>query len=317
MTQSEMPVSNIQQTYRNPSSDPDEINLLEYAYVLIKAKWWIVGLSFFGLVVGLVAAYIKGPSWVTETVIAPKETETQKAPNLGSLGLLGGMVASQLNLGGNASLDKIDLILDSRRFNAQLAYRYNLLPFIFSKYLDKKTNAWKKDFVPPIDSLSTGIALKGQFLKKETKPNNTMILTIKSNDSLATATITSAYLQFLDEYYRSSVQQNAKENSTYLENQLLTITDPLIRAKLQEMIASEVEKQMLVSKEAFQVLDPPYQKKVFKEKRLYPLVFGAGLFFVSMLWFVLAHALASSQKTDEDKTLISHIKDELFKLPHA
>ena len=108
--------------------DPDEINLLEYIYVLVKNKWWIIGATVLGLVLGYGAAIIKGPSYVAEAVIAAKESNNSSTPNLSGLGMLGGMVAGQLNISQNPGLDKIDLILDSKKFNAELIEKYNLLP---------------------------------------------------------------------------------------------------------------------------------------------------------------------------------------------
>ena len=58
------PIPNTQRPI--PSTDPDEINLLEYIYVLVKNKWWIIGLTIAGLVIGYIAALIKGPTWVAE-----------------------------------------------------------------------------------------------------------------------------------------------------------------------------------------------------------------------------------------------------------
>ncbi|MBD3391034.1 MAG: hypothetical protein GF418_03175, partial [Chitinivibrionales bacterium] len=107
-----------------PQRDPDEINLLEYAYVLVKAKWWIIGFTLLGLVGGYVAARIKGPTYVAEAVIAPRETESKSVPNVSGLGMFGGIVASQLNIGGNASLEKIDLVLDSKMFNGEVIEKY-------------------------------------------------------------------------------------------------------------------------------------------------------------------------------------------------
>ena len=111
-----------------PVHDPDEINLLEYIYALVKNKWLIIGLTVAGFAGGYFLALLKGPTWVADAVIAPKEAENQKQPNLSSFGAFGGLVANQLNIGGNASLDKIELLLDSRDFNARLIERYNLLP---------------------------------------------------------------------------------------------------------------------------------------------------------------------------------------------
>ena len=142
-----------------------------------------------------------------------------------------------------------------------------------------------------------------------------MVLEVAANDSLFADTLLSMYMKYLDTYLRTSVQQEAKENRDYLEKQLLGVTDPLLRTKIQELIANEVEKMMVVSKEAFQTIDPPYVMKQFKEKKLYPLVFAFGLSFVAILLIVFHHAFTASPKTEEDRRYIDGIRKELTSVP--
>lgn len=301
-------------------SDSDEINLLEYFYALVHRKWWILGFTLLGLFVGYIGAKVKGPKWEAEVIIAPKESDSQKTPNLSSFGALSGLVASQLNIGGNASLDKIDLILDSREFNSHLVESNNLLPFIYhynspkayKKLWDSTQQKWKPEFIQP-KFLDLGDMVRGT-LKKEIKKNNTMSLKIQSKDSSFSYTIANTYVTFLNDYIKTNVQNDAKENVDYLDKQLNSIADPLLREKLQALISNEIEKQMVVSKEAFRVIDPVYLSKTFKEKKLYPPVFGFGLFFISCLLIIFGHAFSSANKTEEDKQLLNKIKKELFLL---
>lgn len=298
--------------------DPDEINLLEYIYALVKNKWLILGATVLGLAGGYGAAKVKGPTWVAEVVIAPKEAESQKTPNLSSLGAFGGLVASQLSMGGNASLDKIDILLNSRDFNARLIEKYNLLPDlyrykwpkVYAKEWDSTANGWKKSFRKP-ERLGMGSFLKGTFLKQTTK-DNLMTIQISSRDSALSLNISNYYIAFLNDDIKTTVQRDAKENVEYLERQLITIADPLLREKIQALIADEIEKTMVVSKEAFRVVDPVYLEEKFKEKQLYPMVFGAGMFFVVVVLIVLGHAFGTANKTEEDRLLIMKIRNALL-----
>lgn len=305
----------------NSPANPDEINLLEYIYALVKHKWLIIGLTFLGLVLGYVAALIKGPTWVAEAMIAPKERESQKATSLADLGALGGLVASQLNLDvGSASLNMMDMILDSRDFGAKLIEEYSLLPAIYKyqwpgkykKYWDQTRNTWNPNFVQPKPS-AMGRFIQTKYLKKskDTK-KNVIVLSIQSKDSAFTNTLATTYMDYLNEYIRTKVQTEAKENVSYLDSELVNIADPLLRTKILGLLASEIEKEMVVSREAFKVADPLYLHKTFKEKKIFPLVFGVGLFFLSCLYFIFIQAIASSEKTDEDKRLIEKIKQEAF-----
>ena len=301
--------------------DPDEINLLEYIYALVKHKRMIVGLTVLGLVLGYAAALIKGPTWVAEAMIAPKERESQQSTSLAQLGALGGIVASQLSLDvGSASLNMMDMILDSRDFGAKLIEKYSLLPAIYKyqwpgkyrKYWDQSINNWKQNFVQP-KSLAMGRFIQTKYLKKtKDVKKNVIVFSIRSKDSTFTNNLATTYMDYLNEYIRTKVQTEAKENVAYLDSELVSIADPLLRTKILGLLASEIEKQMVVSREAFKVADPLYVHKTFKERKLFPFIFGFGLFFLGCLYCVFIQAITSSEKTDEDKRLFENIKQEMF-----
>jgi len=297
-----------------PQSDPDEINLLEYFYVLVKNKWLIIGLTILGFIGGYITAKIIGPKYVADAVIAPRESESVKTPDISGLGMFGGMVMSQLNIGGNASLDKIDLILDSRKFNGEVVEKKELSPLVFPEQWDTVNNRWIEGFEAP-KYVSVGEYIKSKFLDKEINKNNTMTIKVVHEDSLTSYKILEAYLEYLDAFIREDVQKEAKENRDYLENQLMSVTDPLLRSKIQELIAKEVEKMMVVSKEAFKIIDPVFTYKAFKEKKLFPLVFAFGLFFLTVLFLVFKHAFVSADKTEGDKVLMDDIRREIGRLP--
>jgi hypothetical protein len=311
-------------TQSQPSSsvtatDPDEINLLEYIYVLVKNKWWIIGATIIGLFAGYGLAYKKGPRYITIAVIAAKESDNQKSNNLSNFGAFSGIVASQLNISANPGLDKIDLILNSRKFNAELIEKYNLLPMVYKEAMpkvypevyDTLKHAWKPDFKKP-DLLGIGGMLSGVYLKKEINKTNTMSIRIESKSAIFSDTLLCKYLEYLNWYIQHNVQADANGNVSYLENQLVTIADPLLREKIQGMIANELEKAMLVSKEAFKIVDPPFKYSTFKQKRLYPIVFAVSSFFLSILIIVFGQVLASGQRTEMDRELLKKIRKRLL-----
>lgn len=321
ITTQSQPSSSVTQSLSHSvtATDPDEINLLEYIYVLVKNKWWIIGATIIGVIAGNLLAIKKGPRFISEAVIAAKESENQKSPNLSSFGAFSGLVANQLNISANPGLDKIELILGSRKFNAELIEKYDLLPMIYKqvmpkvypKLYDTIKHEWKSDFKKP-EMLGMGEMINGRFLKKVIK-TGLMTLKVESKDSTFSDTLLSKYLEYLNSYIQDNVQADAKENIAYLEKQLVTIADPLLREKIQGLIANEFEKEMLVSKEAFRIIDPPFKYSQFKQKKLFPMVFGAGMFFMTTLLVVLGHAFASSQKADEDRELMRKIRKSLLR----
>jgi hypothetical protein len=88
--------------------------------------------------------------------------------------------------------------------------------------------------------------------------------------------------------------------------------DPLLREKILGLIANEIEKEMVVSKEAFKVVDPVYLYKQFKEKKLFPLIFGLGMFLITSFITVFIYLFGSVGKARETASLIERIKQELF-----
>lgn len=273
-----------------------------------------------GLIAGYGVALLKGPTYKNETIISAKESVNSNMPNLSNLGMIGGMVASQLNVSQNPGLDKIDLILDSKIFNAKLIEKYNLLPSIYKqawpedykKYYDSASDTWNDSFQKP-NLLSIGSFLKSEYLKKEIKAG-VMKISVESKDSTFSDTLISKYLDYLNYYIKTNVEAEAKENLLFLENQLLAVADPFLREKLQNMIASELEKSMLVSKQAYELIDPPFRYVKFKELKIYPLVFGAGLFSLITIILFVMHALRTAPKTTDDVLLLNKIKTGIFKL---
>jgi hypothetical protein len=121
----------------------------------------------------------------------------------------------------------------------------------------------------------------------------------------------SSCVEYLNQYIREDIQHSAGANVKYLDSRLINVADPLLREKVQSLIASEIEKMMVVSKEAFQVVDPVATGRSFKHKKLYPIALGFGLFMLSVLWVVFAHAFAGAEKLPEDRQYLDGIKREL------
>jgi LPS O-antigen subunit length determinant protein (WzzB/FepE family) len=311
--------SDLNSAFLPTMSDPDEINILEYIYVLVKNKWWIIGFALFGLVSGYLVAIIKGPTFKAEAVIAAKENENKTTPNLSGLGAFGGLVASQLSIGGNPGLDKIDLILGSRKFNAELVEKYgllpqvikNLYPKVYKTWYDTIKNEWKEGFKKP-NLLAIGAALSSNILKREINKNNTMTIMVRSSDSTFSDTLLTKSLQYLNIYIKDMVQWEARENVSYLNKQLEIVVDPLLREKLQGLIANEIEKEMLVSKEAFRVVDPPIRTKNFKIKIYLPLIFSMTGIFATFLIIIIGHSLSNRLKLPQDRYYLDMIKQNLL-----
>jgi len=302
----------------------DEVNLLEILYVLIKYKAAIILLSVIGLVGGYLAAVAKGPAYVSRAVIMAKESDKQ-LPNLGALGALGGFAAAQLNLAGNPGLDKIEVHFDSRQFKAELIEKYGLLddiyrlgaPRVYRKYYDTLHGVWTEDekFSAPYPAKAADLFTK-KFISKESDTKRaTLTLSVKSGDSSFTARVIEGGLEHLNHYIQTDVQTEAKGNVDYLEQRLITIADPLLREKLQEKIALEIERAMIINREAFKVIDRPYCVRRHKEKIIYPAAAALGMFMLSSAAAIVLYYLMGGGNTNSDsRRWVGMIKKQLFKI---
>ena len=311
------------------SAPEDEINLLELLYVLVKYKTVIIIFSVLGFMGGYFAAKMKGPTYTASSLLVAKEAEGARSGGLsGALGALGGF-ASGLNMMRNPGLEKLELYLGSREFNAELIEKYDLLPEMFkfapkrqtSKVYEQRYDTingkWLEgeNFILPTPVQMAGF-LMGAYIKNEVDvKKSTLTVSVKSRDSTFSYKVLSDCIEHLDYYIKRDVQNDAQSNVNYLEEQLFTIADPLLREKIQGMIASEIEKAMVVSREAFKVVDKPFCQVGFKEKKLYPMAGALGMFVLLSAIVIFFHQIFGSGNTNpESKRWVDMIREQLLKI---
>jgi hypothetical protein len=321
------PTAGCEENADGSSIPEDEINLLELLYVLVRYKTVIIVFSVLGLAGGYFAAKQKGPTYTANALLVAKEAEGTRSSNLSSaLGALGGF-AGGLNIMGNPGLGKLELYLGSREFNAELIEKYDLLPDMFKfapkrktskvyeQYYDTINGKWRDNFKSPTPVQMAGF-LTGAYVNNEVDvKKSTLSVSVKSRDSTFSYTVLSYCIEHLDYYIKRDVQNDAKSNVDYLESQLFTIADPLLREKIQGMIASEIEKAMIVSREAFKVVDKPFCQVGFKEKKIYPLIGALGMFLLVSALVIFLHQIFGAGNTNpESKRWVDMIKSQLLKI---
>jgi hypothetical protein len=117
------------------------------------------------------------------------------------------------------------------------------------------------------------------------------------------------YLTELSESLREDTLDDAKENKKFLEEQLLQTSDPLLKVKISDLLAKEIEKETFARAQkyySFIVLDPPVapdlNKKVKPKRKLICIlsVTVAG-FFATFLAFFLEYIHNVSEGEDEER----------------
>ncbi|MGZ6276070.1 MAG: hypothetical protein ACXWMI_08175, partial [Syntrophales bacterium] len=196
--------------------------------------------------------------------------------------------------------------------------RYQLLPVLFYKEWDTEKKDWKRGTslnplvyvgmrkdtgVPDVwDGLRTldSIVKVNQNIKE-----NIIIITVDYYDPVMAAKMVEYFLTALTDHMSSEARRVATINQKYLEEQLGKTADPLIKQKIYNLIAQQLETSMMAEvKEnfAFKVIDPPMVPDMkIKPKRIQMalLSFVVSIFIGVFLAFLMEHFERSKSKERE------------------
>jgi len=279
-------------------NEEDEINLLDYLRVIWRRRWLILVLAV-AVMLGTIVYSLRLPNIYQATAIitpvSAKEGGGGSGGTMSSLAMqFGGLAGiAGISLPGASSVNEIVNLLKSNILKEKIIRRYQLLPIFFYKQWDALGKNWKKGnesgfslnpltyFTKIIGALSSkGQTSLNKNKKDSTGPDtwdglrmldgmvrinnnikeNTIIITAEYTDPETTARIVEYYLTTLTDHMSSEAKRVALINRKYLEEELGKTGDPLIKQKIYNMIAQQVETSMMAEvKEnfSFKVIDPP------------------------------------------------------------
>ncbi len=262
-----------------------DIYVLDVVLFIWERRIALLGGAFVATLIGLAYCFIAEPEYYSEGTIMVKESrKAGGVPGmLGQLGGLGGLVASELT-GGGISLGRLELVAKSRELTEDVIAKYDLLPVIYDKDWDAGAKAWKKGKQVP--TVRKGVeTMRKSMLRVVSDPKQgTLRIGISYKDSAQVKAIADDYLEALNSRLRENVIAETKQNQEFLNQQLDRAMDPLLREKLQNLIAMEIERSMLASGSSFDILEKPVvpiQKTSPKKKLILILAMVAG-FLVSL-----------------------------------
>jgi len=304
------------QSYPCEPYDDDEINLLDLFMVLVRRKWLIIGLVFLTGVAAVIISLLMTNIYRSEATIAARETEQSAGKSIsGALGGLGGLVASEIGLGGGSDADKIEVLLKSRRLAELVVEKHNLLPVLFDKKWDAKKNTWIETPAPTIQDAYK--LIKGDLLKvSRDRKTDVITASIEHKNPQFAKSMMQYYLTELSEGLRAKVLKDAQENMRFLSEQLDRTTDPLLREKIYNMLAKEIEKDTFARAQTyygFYVLDPPIApdlNKKAKPKRSLICVLSVVVAFFVAIFFAFFLEYLNRIKTEEPERY-QQLKDGL------
>lgn len=236
-----------------------EKGLDEYLLDVWKRKWWVLGFTLLFLVAGIVKAAISEPIFESKAVIASKEGQQQgPASMLSQLGGLGGLAAFQLGI-GSGHHDHLVIILQSREFLERVIREHGLLPGLFPEKWDAERKRWKDPDSSRWPTPQAGAGRLAKSLKVESvkRKNVIEIRSEAGSPGLARSLVSNSLVTF-NGYLRERALVKTRSNMDFLENQSRQAVDPMLQEKIQNLLAMEIEKAMLMHSSGFDVLQEAY-----------------------------------------------------------
>ena len=324
-------------------AEEEEINLLDLFIVLLKHKWMIFWVVFLAGVAAVVISLLMPNVYLSEATIAPTEQE-KVGGGLSALGGFGAMIAAEVGIGATGSLDQFDVVLKSRELTGSIIRGHNLLPVIFDESWDAKAGKWKvedpslleraaaalknalqaisgttpdgKDNLSKFPTLQDAYEPIQEMLSlKPDKKKNVMSIGFESKDPEMARKILDYYIVGLSEFLRRQTLEDAAAQQVHLAQQLSKTTDPLLKNRLYELIAKQIEKETLAKIQryySFNVIDPSFvPEKKFKPKRALICLLSVVVAFFIAVFLAFFLEYLKNLKTSEDPERLASFRKSL------
>lgn len=312
----------------------NDVNLLDCLLVIWRRKAIIIVWAAAITLATAFASLLMTDIYRVTAVITPVGREFAGGGELSALTQqLGGFAGPMLSGSGSAS--EITSLLNSNILREKVIERNNLLPVLFSERWDEEKKDWKPQSRAALTRLRglIGGAVRGTGPRGEAEggaapgddayggaptawdgirvfdeivrvthnvKDSTITVTVEYNDPLWSARIAEFFLSTLTAHMSGEAKRVAETNRKYLEVQLWSTTDPIIRQKIYNLIAQQIEISMMSEvKEnfAFKVIDPPKAPdKKAKPRRLRMVGLGFAVSLVSGLFLAFISEFASNRR---------------------
>ncbi|MBI1821658.1 MAG: hypothetical protein HYR79_08110 [Nitrospirae bacterium] len=299
----------------------DEINILDYWHVIWKRKLLILILMLAAVFTTAVVSMRMTNIYQSAAVISPVSGKEGSGGLSAIAQQFGGLPGLSLPGSASSSSEIVNLI-KSNVLREKVIEKYNLLPLLFHEKWDYEKKDWKKekekkitipgfkaedDTIPP--TIWDGLrAINGIVKVNNNIKDNTITISAEFYDPVIAAKIPEYFLTALNEHLVNEARRVAETNKKYLEEQLVKTADPLIRQKIYNLVAQQIESSMMAEvKEnfAFKVIDRArVPDRKIKPKRVQMIMVS----FVTSLFagIFLAFLMESIQKTKKGSVGASH-----------
>ncbi len=282
--------------------EADEINLLELLLVLLKYKWLIcAAVILTGISAVLFSLQMPNIYQSSATIARVKPDKfTRGSPFSGSgLGIL--------RSGGGSSFTELEVMLESRGLSKRIIEKYNLMPTLFEAIWDTGKKEWLSKKPPSeqdaIDKLNGWLEIENNRKKQ------VLYVKINHREPKVAKQVVEYYLTELSETLREKTLHKAEEKIIFLQKELGTMSDPLLKEKIFALMSMEIEKKTLARAQKyynFDVIDMPLvpdlnKKSKPKRSRICILSVVVAFFLAVFLSYILEFIHNSGKNADPEQ----------------
>lgn len=244
-------------------------------------RFMLWGGVLFGTI-SILYAILATPQYTVTAIVSSGNSE-------GAALLSGQLTAASRLAGGNSGLSKISVVAKSQKLLSTMIERHNLLPVLFEDLWDAERKQWKVK-ESEIPSTLKGVGILRKKITVLTDPAQTFLsLSIEHEDVDVALQWIDWYLELIEESIGDLIEDEVNRNLSYLSKQLAGIQDPILAARVTNLMGNEIQKGVLARSVSFQILDRPIASSgAPKPRRL--MVILAGFFFGSCAGAVYAVA---------------------------
>ena len=288
----------------SPSTDEDEIDLLELIQILLHSWKTIIGITT--ICTGLAVAYsLNAPEvFKAETLLVPANEEKSGASS--PLSQFGGLAAmAGINIPSDSNLNQVMATLQSRRFLSYYINSKNLLPVLFEEIWDAESQSWlvQSQEDEPTE-LKAAESFKSILSVDEDKKSGLINLSISWKDPAVAAEWANDLVKHLNEQLREKAITDSQKKVGYLEQELAKTTLQDMRAVLYNLLESEKQRAMLANVNedfALEVIDPAVVPKTRDKPKRKLIVALGGVCggFLGIFAVFFAHLLRKLKSSSE------------------
>jgi uncharacterized protein involved in exopolysaccharide biosynthesis len=261
----------------DPSSDENEIDLLELIRTLLQAWKVIVGITL--VCTGLAIAYALYVPEVFKAESLLASAEEEKPAVSSSLGQFGGLAAmAGISIPSSSNIERVLATLETRKFLKKFISSQKLLPIIFDDLWDESSNSWRLIEGQEELTVEDGILPLQGAIEVNQEKSGLITLSISWKDPNIAAQWANDLVKQLNQQLRQKAITDSKKRVGYLEQELAKTTLQDMRAVLYNLLESEKQKAMLANVNedfALEVIDPAVASET-REKPNRKLIVALG-----------------------------------------